>query len=207
MKRCSWNDRVDDYVLGRMDEAERERIEAHYFECPDCFRAVEEKDALIRTLRARGQEIFAAAPAPVRTKTSALTLRPWLSAAAVTAVFIAAAVLILGYRRAVPPQFTAPTNDTVRGLNLAPVGPVGSVAANPAVLEWQTAGPGVTYKITLQGAGVDWSAQTAEPRVVLPDDLRRGLRPGVDYTWQVRAFAEMGFLTGISPPIVFRIAR
>ncbi len=207
MKRCSWNDRVDAYVLGRMDEAERESFEAHYFDCPECFQATEERDALVRVLRARGAEIFAAAPAPARKNARRPALRPWLSAAAVTAVFIAAAVLILGYRRAVPPQFTAPTSDTVRGLNLAPVGPVGSVAESPAAFEWQTAGPGVTYKITLQGAGVEWSARTTDTRMVLPDDLRRRLRPGLDYTWQVRAFAEMGFLTGISPPVVFRIAR
>ncbi len=207
MKRCPWNDRVDVYVMGRMDEAEREHFEAHYFNCPDCFRTVEERDALVRVLRARGAEIFTAAPASVRKEAFGPALRPWLSAAAVTAVFIAAAILILGYRRAVPPQFTAPTSDTVRGLNMAPVGPVGSVSESPAALEWQTAGPGVTYKITLQGEGVEWAAQTTDTRMVLPDDVRRRLRPGLDYTWQVRAFAEMGFLTGISPPVVFRIVR
>jgi len=34
-------DFVERYVLGQMDEAEQAIFEAHYFECPDCFAAVQ----------------------------------------------------------------------------------------------------------------------------------------------------------------------
>ncbi len=34
-------DFVERYVLGQMDEAEQATFEAHYFECPDCFAAVQ----------------------------------------------------------------------------------------------------------------------------------------------------------------------
>lgn len=49
-------DFVERYVLGQMDEAEQASFEAHYFECPDCFAAVQ----ALQT----AQSVLREAPAP-----------------------------------------------------------------------------------------------------------------------------------------------
>jgi hypothetical protein len=61
--------------------------------------------------------------------------------------------------------------------------------------------------VSLNGPGVEWSGRTREPRIAIPEPIRRTLRPGTEYRWQVKAFAPQGFFTGTSGTQKFRIAR
>jgi TolA-binding protein len=54
-------DFVERYVLGQMDEAEQATFEAHYFECPDCFAAVQALQTAQSVLRENAPQ---SSPAP-----------------------------------------------------------------------------------------------------------------------------------------------
>jgi TolA-binding protein len=60
-------DFVERYVLGQMDEAEQATFEAHYFECPDCFAAVQALQTTQSVLRETAAQ--AATPSPQPTST------------------------------------------------------------------------------------------------------------------------------------------
>src|SRR6266511_3725126 len=57
-------DFVERYVLGQMDEAEQASFEAHYFECPDCFAAVQALQTAQGNLRESPADRVAGDPAP-----------------------------------------------------------------------------------------------------------------------------------------------
>ncbi len=47
MKECNFENRIDDYLLNRMTEENKEMFEIHFFNCPDCFEKIEERKSLI----------------------------------------------------------------------------------------------------------------------------------------------------------------
>src|SRR4030042_3447202 len=58
MKKGMYADQIDDYLLNKWEGEPREKFEEHYFNCPSCFRQMEERDALISTIKSRGAWIF-----------------------------------------------------------------------------------------------------------------------------------------------------
>jgi hypothetical protein len=64
-------DFAERYVLGQMDEAEQASFEAHYFECPDCFAAVQALQAAQGILRESAPETAAAREELAKSATSA----------------------------------------------------------------------------------------------------------------------------------------
>jgi TolA-binding protein len=57
-------DAVERYMLGHMDEAEQASFEAHFFECPDCFAAVQAMQATQSVLRNDRQQDAVPEPQP-----------------------------------------------------------------------------------------------------------------------------------------------
>ena len=204
MHSCPWENQIDDYLLNRLDESERTRFEEHYFNCAACFGALQERDLLVRAVKAAGAPVSAAAPAR-RREAGIRILRPWMAAAA--------GVLVLGivvgpglfHKRS---AWTPPTADTVRGGAIVAVSPRGDAPEAPAALEWKPLAEGIEYSVTLSGPGVEWSSgRTRQSNIDLPEKIRGALRPGADYHWQVKAFAPQGYFTGNSETLTFRIAR
>lgn len=64
-------DFVERYVLGQMEEAEQASFEAHFFECPDCFAAVQAMQTAQSVLRERPPQ-QAAEPQPAPTQTGSV---------------------------------------------------------------------------------------------------------------------------------------
>jgi hypothetical protein len=203
MHSCPWENQIDDYLLKRLEESERDRFEEHYFNCAACFGALEGRDLLVRAVKAAGAPVPAAEPAR-RREAGIRILRPWMAAAA--------AVLVLGivfgpglfHKRA---AWTPPTADTVRGGAIVAVAPRGDAPEAPAALEWKPMAEGIEYSVTLSGPGVEWSGRTRQSNIDLPEKIRGALRPGADYRWQVKAFAPQGYFTGNSETLTFRILR
>ena len=203
MSECFSEDRLDDYLLNRLAEAERAGFEEHYFNCPGCFAALQSRDLVRQAVRAAGQ--------PPRTAPAEAArphgLRPWLAAAGAIGA-LAVLTLTLGpglWRKA--PVWTPPTTDAVRGTAVAVRTPQGLMETAPAALEWHALGEGVEYAVTLNGPGLDWSGRTREARIALPAAVREAQRPGPEYRWQVKAFAPQGYFMGASETQVFRVGR
>lgn len=206
MNACPAEDRLDDYLLNRLNEADRASLEEHFFNCDACFRATVERDALLRALRSKGGELFGPEARPER-RSLRSTVGLWLPAAAGAALLIIAALTFIPRFRSESPAFVPPTDDTLRGGAVEIVAPRGTLAAAPAVLEWKAGPVGLDYTVTLRGPGLDWSGRTAESKLAVPEDVRQSIQTGADYTWQVKAFAEWGGLTANSAPVVFRVVR
>jgi len=58
MKKCQYEDLIDDYLLGRLSPPEREAFEEHYFNCSLCFQKLQEQDAIISVIKSQGAELF-----------------------------------------------------------------------------------------------------------------------------------------------------
>lgn len=50
---------IDDYLLGRLSEEDREAFGRHYFECDRCFEELKFRENLIRVCREHGETLFA----------------------------------------------------------------------------------------------------------------------------------------------------
>lgn len=203
MSECYSENRIDDYLLNRMAEAERAGFEEHYFNCPDCFAALQSRDLVRRAVRAAGPSPRTAPDGAVR-PVGLRPWRPWLAAAGALAVL----TLTLGpglWKKA--PVWTPPTTDAVRGAAVTVLAPKGSAESAPAALEWSPLGEGVEYAVTLNGPGLEWSGRTREARIALPAAVRDALRSGTEYRWQVKAFAPQGYFMGSSGTQVFRFGR
>lgn len=206
LNACPAEDRLDDYLLNRLKEADRAGFEEHFFNCDACFRAAVERDSLLRALRSKGGALFGPEAPPER-RSFLRTVGLWLPAAAGTALLIVAALTFFQRPRSESSAFVPPTDDTLRGGAVEIVAPLGILAAAPAVLEWKAGPVGWDYTVTLRGPGLDWSGRTEESKLAVPEDIRQSIRTGADYTWQVKAFAAGGALTANSAPVVFRVHR
>lgn len=82
---------ADDYVAGRLSPDDRAAFEAHFFECDECFAALQAEDLFGRTVRqlAAGGSL-GAGRAP---RWSAAAITPWLLAAAAIVAAVATATL------------------------------------------------------------------------------------------------------------------
>ncbi|HEX5107495.1 MAG TPA: zf-HC2 domain-containing protein [Vicinamibacterales bacterium] len=126
------------YLLGEMDEQERDRFEAHYFECADCAEDIRTAGRIRREVR-KAAKAPAGAPAlvtsPAPFANTARVIRPvrsaWLRPAFVAPWAVAASLaLVLGYQSLV----TLP--------ELRTASPTSSAAVAPTLLRGATRGPG-----------------------------------------------------------------
>jgi anti-sigma factor RsiW len=186
MNNCQNRSFLDEYLLGRLSDPDRDAFEEHFFNCKQCFRDVRDGQALLAAIRTHGQRIFADGKARRLPRAGWLRLLPYAFAG--TAVLLAAWIG-LRPRPQLPDlmPMTAPVSDAVRGAAVAPIAPLGSQSQAPSIL--------------------DWSARSAEARIELPADVRAKLLPGLEYRWQVRAFAPQGGFLGASEYAVFRLVK
>ena len=58
MKKCNFENLIDDYLFERLDENQKEKFEEHYFNCLQCFEKMKQTDEMITVIKANGSEIF-----------------------------------------------------------------------------------------------------------------------------------------------------
>jgi hypothetical protein len=205
MSKCRFDDHIDGYLLDRLGGTERERFEEHYFNCPSCFERLREREALIRAVRARGPALCPA-PATERRRPTLGALAPrTLAAAAAVLVLVAAALVVAPRLRKAAPDFVLSGDGTVRGGTIEVVSPRGDLDAPPAALEWRPAGADLEFRVYLFESDVLWTATTRDHSIALPDDVRKRLAAGGEYSWQVKAFSVQGGLAALSERIRFRV--
>jgi hypothetical protein len=213
MKKCLYADQIDDYLLNKLEGGPREQFEEHYFNCPSCFRQMEERDALISTIKSRGAWIFkdeaAAAqrdwvPAWKRALSS-FTPRQWATIGVAAAAFLVVVFGVLPQLRDSSPQFVLSETEVVRGESLTLMSPIIDVKSVPTFFEWKSLGQGVEYKISLYNGGLLWSAVTRDSRIAIPEETQHRMLPGQRFAWQVRAFSARGTLIAVSSKVQFQI--
>jgi anti-sigma factor RsiW len=209
MTKCWEERRMDRYILGRLSEAEIREFEEHYFNCPACFAQLQAREAIVGEVIRKKDDLLspdAATPSLGGRIRAAFAFRPWAAAAAAAGLLlvIAGGLLVLGRR---PQAGPATVDESVRGATIVALEPAGSLKAAPAALAWKPAAPGREYQAGILGPDLSWTSPATETGVVLPEDVRARLRPGVPYVWQVKAYAPDGTLMERSPKTAFTISK
>jgi hypothetical protein len=213
MKKCKFEDRIDDYLLNRLEGGDKDSFEEHYFNCSSCFKKLEERNELVTAIKTRGELIFKEEPAPARKSYiptfdkvySYFSPRQWATVAISAAILLVAVFGILPQLKKSTPQFYLNETEVVRGASLSLISPVIDVRAVPSVFEWRQLGQDVEYKIYVYNEKLLWSASTKETKISVPEDVKQLMVAGHKYSWQVRAFSSNGTLIAVSSKVQFQI--
>lgn len=212
MKKCSYEARIDKYLLGKLEAKESAEFEEHYFNCSSCFGKLAERDDVIGVLK-RDRSVFAAEERPaIEAKRAAwydkafafLTPRQWAFAGAAAALLVAVLTVTPLFRNA-PPEFVLTGEDTVRGGSLTLISPVIDIGSVPAFFEWKSLGKDVEYLVSIYNGKLLWKTTTRNNRISLPDEVKALMIAGTKYSWQVKAFSPQGTLIAVSSRVQFTI--
>ena len=213
MRNCKFRAMIDDYLLKRLSEDERNKFEEHYFNCPSCFEKLVERDELISIIKSKGDEIFKDEYVSVAAKgetwwekaTSFLTPRQWVAAAVSAAILLFVVFGVIPMLKPTSPQFYI-NEDAVRGGSITLISPVFEAQTIPSQFEWKALGKDVEYKIYIFDNGNKlWEATTKETSVDLPENIKKIMTSGEKYSWQVKAFSSEGTLISVSSKVQFKI--
>jgi hypothetical protein len=199
MRKCKFEDLIDNYLLNRLDEDEKKIFEEHYFNCSCCFEKIVERDELISIIKYKGDMIFQDQLVVDETKgmtwvekiVSFLTPKQWAatSVSAFLLLFIFCLIFyVIPNRRPTPPSFPSPDGWTERGAQI-------KIKVVPSKIEWSKLGEDVEYKIYIYHNGDKlWSTTTKENFVVLPEEVKKRMTLGEIYSCEVKAFSTYGSL-------------
>ncbi len=213
MKKCNYDDLIDDYLFDRLDETQKQEFETHYFECSYCFEMMRDRDEMINVIKARGSEIFQDVYAPEKVTRSwlesayaFLTPRQWALAAVSAALILVVAVGIIPQLKTKSPEFFI-NEDLVRGSSITLISPViDNLVQVPSEFRWQPLGEKTEYRIFIyHEEDVIWSTNTKENFVNLTEEVKALLTPGHKYSWQVKAFSPEGVLIAVSSRVQFNL--
>jgi len=212
MSKCQYDQEIDNYLLDRMTESEKAKFEEHYFNCTACFEKVSERDTIVRVIKSR-EVLFAPGSAPQGAARSmgwldrlseAFSARK-LAWAGAAALLLVAVLTLIPLLHRTSPEFVLNGEDTVRGGSITLISPVIDIASTPAFFEWQKIGDDIEYQVSIYKNTLLWKTTTKDNRITLPDEVRKTLTPGVNYSWRVKAFSAEGTLIAVSSRVQFKI--
>ncbi len=213
MRKCLFEDQIDDYLLNRLEGPAKDRFEEHYFNCSNCFAKLQERDELITSIKSRSAWLFSRERQPepkglaaaLGRMTDWLTPRQWAVAAVSAAVILFTVFGALPLLRHQSPQFTLSEGEVVRGQSLSLITPLIDVKAVPAYFEWAKLANAAEYKISIYNGELLWSASTSDTRIAVPEDVKLKMVAGNTYAWQVKAFSSRGTLVAVSSRVRFQV--
>jgi hypothetical protein len=211
MKKCNFENLIDDYLFDRLDETQKEKLEEHYFNCPQCFEKMEQTDEMIAVIKANGSEIFRDVYAPQKTSRSwlepalsFLTPRQWAVAAVSAALILVVAIGVIPNLKTTPPEFFI-NDDLVRGFSIILISPViDNLDQVPSEFRWQSLGDNTEYKLFIyHQEELLWSTTTKDNFVTLSENTKSLMAPVKKYSWQIKAFSPEGTLIAVSSRVHF----
>lgn len=214
MKKCKFEELIDDYLLNKLAEDRKEELEEHYFNCPQCFEKIEERNEIISVIQNKGHMIFEDEHAVGTAKeadwfekiASFLTPKQWAFTTISTAILLVVIFGVLPNLKTSSPQFFI-NEDAVRGQKIDLISPVIDINAVPSKFEWKKSAKDVEYKIYIySNENLLWSASTKENFIALPEEVRKLMTSGEKYSWQVKAFLPEGTLISVSSRVQFKIS-
>lgn len=212
MRKCRYEDQIDDYLLNKLPETQKEEFEEHYFNCSHCFQSMIEREEIISTIKHEGYTIFQDEYLAEETRTVSwfdtvrayITPRTWTVAAVSAALLLVVVFGVLPSLKTTSPQFFI-NEDLVRGESITLISPVIDITNIPSQFKWRSHGENVEYKIYLYNQELLWTATTRENSIVLPEAVKKLMISGETYSWQVKAFAPEGGLIAVSSRVRFKV--
>lgn len=212
MRKCKFEDLIDDYLLNMLKEDKKEKFEEHYFNCSQCFEKTAERDELISVIKNKGYMIFQDEYATEEAKkvprfekiTSFLTPRQWAMATVSAALFLIFIFGVIPNLKTTSPQFFI-NEDAVRGGSITLISPVIDINTVPSQFKWKNLGKDVEYKIYIYNDTLLWTGTTKENTIALPGEIKNLMISGEKYSWKVKAFSPEGTLIAVSSLVQFKI--
>lgn len=214
MSKCRFEDLIDGYLLNKLDAEEAERFEEHFFNCPQCFAKLQEREEIIRVIKEFG-------PALIREATEAqsrlwrwveeawmfLSNQKWVVVPALVGLAVIVLLIFYPFSKEKPPTFVLNGENILRGQAINLISPIIDVEQPPFSFEWKKQGENLEYKISLYNSKNEllWSSTTKETFISLPEEIRKLMKPGEKYSWQVKAFSPQGILVAVSSRVQFMI--
>lgn len=207
MSDCNFEGLIDAYLLDKLSEDEKVKFEEHYFNCPSCFQKMKEKDEMISAIKWKGERIFADLIHEEQVRKASLwdrlvgfmTPRQWAAIAAAAALVLVVVTALIPRFTSQAPQFTL-DDFTLRGQSITLISD-----SIPGRFQWQPVENAAEYKITIENHEPLWRDTTTDNFIVLPDEIKSKMKPGINYFWQVKAFSAQGTLIAESSKIRFSI--
>jgi hypothetical protein len=214
MRKCHFEEKIDDYLLEKLEEAEREAFQEHLFNCPSCFARTSDREEILHVIKTNPSLLTEPEGVPEKTRPF-FGLRLWLASfkprewalAGLTACVSLAVLALLLTRPSDSPVFLLEDDTAVRGNAVTLISPVIDVGGIPSFFEWRVVGENTLYDLTLSNHTVLWKTTTRENRVVLPPEIRAKMKAGESYSWQIKAFTAEGTLIAVSSRVRFTVAR
>ncbi|MFW6139878.1 MAG: zf-HC2 domain-containing protein [Acidobacteriota bacterium] len=204
MKKCRYEDLIEDYLFNRLSKEKKEKFEEHYFNCPHCFEQLKEKNELISVVKDNADSIFKDIHMEEESKNRVkdkifgfLSPKPLVSAAAAAALVL---IIVLG----VIPNFTNNTHEfvlsdeSVRGDSITLIS-----EAIPSEFRWEDLGDNIEYKVYIYNDELLWEKSSSSNTISLPEEIKTKMIPGKSYSWQVKAFSPEGTLISSSSKVQF----
>ena len=211
MRKCKNENLIDDYLTNRLDDEKREKFENHYFNCPPCFKKLEERNELISVVKAKGDSIFknlgeekSRHSSFVERLFSYLTPKQWAVTAVSACILLVITLGVVPNLKSPAPQFMI-DNQVVRGGSLSLISPVIDIQSIPSEFKWDNLGEGVEYKIFIYNGKLIWEETTESNSISLPEDVKELMKAGERYSWEVKAFSQEGSLIAVSSRVQFKI--
>ena len=212
MRKCKYEELIDDYLLNRLLGSEREKFEEHYFNCSHCFQELTEQNELIAVIKDKGYSLFQEEIMAEETKRipwfesvrAYFTPRTWATAAVSAALLLVVIFGVIPSLKTPSPQFFI-NEDLVRGESITLISPLIDIPTVPTQFKWKSHGENVEYKFYLYNDKLLWTENTTENSIILPEEVRNLMAPSETYSWQVKAFAKEGGLIAVSSRVRFRI--
>ena len=215
MIKCEFEDLIDDYLFNRVDEDKKKKFEEHYFSCSYCFEKMVERAELISIIKNKGDMIFqdeyvveeAKGATWVEKIDFLLTPKQWVLVPVSVALLLIIIFVAIPYFKTTPYEFRI-DEDIVRGPSITLITPVIDIKTVPSKFEWKDSGEDVEYKIYIYNNGDKlWAATTKENLIVLPEEVKKIMKLGEKYSWEVKVFSPKGILISVSCKVHFKITR
>lgn len=215
MKKCNYDDHIDDYLLNKLNEEDKREFEEHYFNCDQCFEKTEARAELIAVVKNKGKIIFEAEEKTEEKKEvfsfdrvlSFFTPKQWAVATAAAILLLIISLSVIPLLRKTSPQFVLDEEGRLRGESITLISPVIDVDTTPSEFKWKKLGENAEYKIYFYlNHEPFWTASTKETALSIPEEILNIMQPGLKYSWQVKAFSPQGILIAVSSKVQFKIA-
>jgi len=201
MRKCKFEELIDNYLLNRLDEGKKSEFEEHYFNCPSCFEKMVERDKLISIVKDEGDMIFQDEYMAEEAKgvswfqkiVSLLTPKQW-AAAAVSACLLLLIGFGLIYFHNPKPSFRIDSYD-VRGAQIKIK--IKFIPPADIRIEWSKSAEDAEYEISINNNGDRvWSAseKIKDNFMVLPEEAKTRIKLDKKYFCEVKAFSSQGRL-------------
>mgnify|MGYP001026924368 CR=1 FL=1 len=216
MKDCKYEELIDQYLLNKLAENQKDRFEEHYFNCSSCFEKMTERDELLRVIKKKGHTIFKEeflteeirGASLAERILSFLTPKQWAFAAVSAALILVVIFAFIPYFKTIQPTFQIVSEETRSGKTIELISPVMDVNVVPTEFKWAKSDKELEYKFSIYNNGnVLWTAKIKENFVVLPEEIRSLIKAQGKYSWQVKAFSSQGTLVAVSSKVYFRVAK